>query len=159
MKAVLLALVLAAPLHAAEFPSFDEVITDAEPDATIDVEIDNTSGLSDAQLLAEIGAVMQADPAFKGKLVNLTVGSAAEVFDFAHVLMKPMVETIGIKETLSPSQFARDVGSVVGSAVGGVHGSASVHVKVTESNKKNPDGSSESSKSVDVTVTVSAGKK
>jgi len=156
MKALITSLVLvgAPAVFAFESPSsFDEVVIDEAE--LIEIQVENSSDLSDSQLLAELAVVIQSDDAYKGKVVNLTVGTSSDTLNFS--LMKPMVETIGQKETIKPSEFARDVGAMIGSAVGGVHGSASATVKYKESEKK-PDGS-EKTKSVEVTITVSGGKK
>lgn len=134
-----------------ELPAQDTIV--------LQLDVQNTSQLSDNQFLSEILAELKNHPGeFAGKDVDVCVGQSCEKIDFLF-FMGMEVETIGLKETISPSQFARDVANVVSSAVGGVHGSATITVKYAESNKKNADGSSESSKTVDVSITVTGGKK
>lgn len=105
----------------------------AETPLTITLTVDNTSGLSDEQAAADLAAVILADPDYQGTVVELTVGTASQTVD--KTLRR---DTIGMKETLKPSQWAVDAGTVIKGATGGMSGSASAKVEVTHKGK---DGS------------------
>lgn len=141
-----------APLAAAaayEPPVFSDLVL--EPKREIYLNLDNTSGQPDSEALADIAAVLRADPQYHGDVIYLTVGGSVVTINRVMELA-PQAGTIGIKEELKVSQWSRDVGQVISSATGGVSGSAKVGVTVTHK-QTNKDGSStETTVKVDIEV-------
>lgn len=130
------------------------------PEAVIDLKIVNTSGLPDSQVLQELIQELKQQPAkFANKEVHLCVEEECDTIDAMDFMVMQTETMDGQKEVVKASDFAREVGGVVGQVIGGMHGSASATVKYKETDKKTPDGGTEHTKEVEVSITVSGGKK
>lgn len=151
MKKLLIALALVSPaLHAEDG---DYSLSLSEQDAeTISQELDRSmtdfqAALADKNSANEILAYLRADPENDRRDIIVKVGNQV-----AEYYVEQRVETIGIKETLKPSQWAVDVGTIVKGATGGMSGSATVKVDVS---RKDPKGG-ETTVKVEITI---SGKK
>ena len=131
-------------------PIFSELVQ--EPRREVSITLENTSGQPDAQALEELASFIREDSRYFGDVVYLKVGSASETIDLTMIPMKG-----GKGEELKISQWARDVGTVIGGATGGISGSAKVGVEVTHTETKK-DGTSTST-TVKVNIEVKGQRK
>lgn len=128
-------------------PSFADVVT--EPRREITIRLENTSDLSDDEAAAQLAVLLSGSPEYQGDLIHLSVGNASVDLNLFNKFSL-QYETIGIKETIKPGQWAVDVGAVIKGATGGVSGSATVKVDVTHKDGKG----AETTVKVEVTVTA-----
>lgn len=113
-----------------------------------------------AQQLYDVETVLLTDPQFEGKHVEFCLADDQCVnVDRTEMPLSVMKGGTGevAYERVKPSQWAVDVGAVIGGAAGSVSGKASV--KATGSHTKNPDGSETTTVKVEIEVSAQKGGK
>jgi hypothetical protein len=108
--------------------------------------------------LYDVETVLMTDPQFADKVIEFCIESECVTVDRTEVplvIMKGGAATT-VYERPKPSQWAVDVGAVIGGATGSVSGKASV--KASGTHTKNADGSETTTVKVEIEVSAGKGK-
>ncbi len=129
---------------------------------TVTLHIENTSpDLTDLDAYGEMIQVLSTRPEFKNTIIDLCVEEVCGQLDLTPYRITPMVETLGDKTTVEmqrQSSWAKDVGDIVGGAVGKVSGSAKLKVGVNHTETKTDGTSTSTTVNVEISVSGSKGK-